>query len=61
MKELECFRKVKDVSIAFSVFCENYMRYKTKGKLTRWEGSQNKSYTTEELFNIFLNWNEKVD
>jgi hypothetical protein len=46
---------VKDFSVSFSVFCaKNYKVFKVRGHPIVWEGTMNKRYTTEELYDKFL-------
>lgn len=46
---------IKNFSVSFNIFCaENYIPKKVLNKPVIWEGNQNKKYTTEELYKIFL-------
>jgi hypothetical protein len=46
---------VKDFSVSFSVFCaKNYKVFKVIGCPIVWEGTMNKTYTTEELYDKFV-------
>jgi len=46
---------IKNFSVSFNLFCaENYTPKRVLNKPVIWEGNQNKSHTTEELYKIFL-------